>query len=88
MDQTDLLIVIGWTVVWLSLLAWVWIIPAERFQRLTELYVFDRMVFARGVPWVVVLGVRVVLSVVTVIILLVVGWPPVPPFATLWGSAA
>jgi hypothetical protein len=79
MDPYDLVIVIGWTVVWLSLLAWVWIIPAEGFQRLSAL---------RGAPWIVVLGVRVVLAVLTVIILLVVGWPPVPPFATLWGSAA
>jgi hypothetical protein len=32
MDPYDLLIVIGWIVVWLSLVAWVWIIPAEGFS--------------------------------------------------------
>jgi hypothetical protein len=56
------------------LVVWIWIIPAELFERLSAL---------RGAPWVVVIGVKVLLSVFVWIILLVVGWPPVPPFATL-----
>jgi hypothetical protein len=78
MDPLDLGIVVGWTVVWLMLVVWIWIIPAEGFQRLSVL---------RGAPWVVVIGVKILLSVAVWSILLVVGWPPVPPFATLWGSA-
>jgi hypothetical protein len=79
MDPLDLGLVIGWTVFWLMLVAPIWIIPAEGFQRLSVL---------RGAPLVVVIGVKVLLTVVVWSVLVVVGWPPVPPFATLWGSAA
>ena len=78
MDPLDLGIVIMWIVVWLMLVAWIWIIPAGLFEQLSVL---------RGAPWFVVIGVKVLLSVIVWSILLVVGWPPVPPFATLWGSA-